>query len=341
MLNRLATQGPPLKPTRLIPYLAALLLVAWILGSLARSGTSGGSLLSNSTWLVYAIDLLPLAALGLMVAIGIYLAINWRLMSDVLGFGLANRRRVLRKRNRTLQLIVWITAWGLAIGVLLLKCGGLVCNSASSVSNTSSTVQNAITPGGTLPQLPLLGALLAVSSLIDTNFFIYTFFALVAVSSVIMVRAFAVSMKQGDPSEAEALAVVHEGQEAVQDAIRMLDDETQNPRTKILACYQRMIKAAQDLGAPVGPDRTARELEKGIRDMFLLKGNGIAMLTALFEEARYSLHDVSEEDSGQARDCLLDIQEELRTTARPASTDPNPTLDDVQRATVHGLPVKT
>lgn len=338
MLNSLAVQDPLLKPARLIPYLTALLLLAWILGSLARSGTSGGSLLSNSTWLVYAINLIPLAALALMVTVGIYIAINWRLMSDVLGFGLARRRRVLRRKNRTLQMIIWLTAWGLAFGVLLLKCGGLVCNSASSVSSTSSTVENAITSGGNLPQLPLLGPLLAISSLIDTNFFVYTFFALVAVSSVIMVRAFAVSLKETDLSKEKALAVAQEGEVAVKDAIRKLDDETLDPRTKILACYQRMIRAAQDLGAPVGPDRTARELEHGIRNMFMLRGDGIATLTALFEEARYSLHEVYEKESEQARDCLVQIQEELRATAQLASMDQTPRLEEAKGTTIHGLP---
>ena len=112
-----------MKPRRMIPHLAALLLLAWILGSLARSGTRGGSILSNSYWLVYALELLPLIALGLMVALGVYLAINWRLMSDVLGFGMAGRRKVLRKKNRTLGIMVWGAAWAVAIGVMMIRCG--------------------------------------------------------------------------------------------------------------------------------------------------------------------------------------------------------------------------
>ncbi len=311
-----------MKPRRLLPYLAALLLLAWILGSLARSGTSGGSLLSNSYWLVYAIELLPLVALGMMVVLGIFLIINWKLLSDVLGFGMAGRRRVLRKKNRTLQFMVWATAWAVAIGVLLAKCGGIVCSSAHSAQTTAGAAQNAVTPGGQLPQVPLLGPLLTLSSLVDTNLIIYAFFGLVAVSSVIMVRAFKVSMDEKEVGKEDALARVQEGQAAVQDAIRMLDEDVlEDPRTKILACYQRMIKAAMDLGAPVGPDRTARELEKGIREMFLLKGEGIANLTVLFEEARYSLHPVSEEDSRLAREYLMEIREELSGTARLAGEE--------------------
>ena len=164
---------------------------------------------------------------------------------------------------------------------------------------------------------------MALAQLVDTSFFVYAFFGLVAVSSVIMVRAFKVSLSEKEVGKAEALVRIQEGQEAVRDAIRMLDEDVmEDPRTKILACYQRMISAARDLGAPVGLDRTARELEKGIREMFLLRGDGIATLTVLFEEARYSLHTVSEEDSRQARECLLEIQGELNGTFSLASEEP-------------------
>ncbi len=323
MLNSLAAQDPLLKPTRLIPYLAALVLLAWILGSIARSGTSGGSLLSNSYWLVYAIELMPLVALVLMGALAFYLAVNWRLLSDVLGFGMAGRRRISKKKNRTVQLMVWATTWAVAIGVLLVRCGGLFCDNPNSVSAAAQQVQSAVTPGGQLPAIPILGPALALAQLLDTSFFVYAFFGLVAVSSVIMIRAFRVSLTEKEIGKTEALARIQEGQEAVREAIRMLEeDSVDDPRMKILACYQRMIKAAQNLGAPIGPGQTARELEGGIRDMFLLKGNGIASLTALFEEARYSLHQVSEEESNHARLCLFEIQGELNGTARLASEEP-------------------
>jgi len=48
--------------------------------------------------------------------------------------------------------------------------------------------------------------------------------------------------------------------------------------------------------------------------MFLLKGPGIARLTGLFEEARYSLHPMTWKDAEMARDCFIQIRDELDRT---------------------------
>ncbi len=302
-----------LKTRKLLPYLIALLLLAWILGSLARSGT-GGSLLSNSYWLVYTVELLPLVALGLMVVLAIYIAVNWRLLSDVLGFGMRQKRRNQQRKNHTVRNIVFLASWAIAIMILWLRCGGLVCN--NSTQNEGELVKEFVSAPGTFPQLPALAPVLAIASLVDTNLFILAFYGVLAISSVIMVRAFKVSWDQERSERLDNILLVQEqGREAVQDAIKVLDeDENGDPRTRIMLSYERMIKAAAHLGAPMGPDKTARELEKGIRGMFLLKGPGIVRLTRLFEEARYSIHPVWEEDARMARECLMEIQEELSRT---------------------------
>ncbi len=305
-----------MKTRRLLPYLIALLLLAWILGSLARSGTEGGSLLSGSYWLVYLVELLPLAAVGFMIVLTVSLLINWRLLSDALGFGMARRRAKPRKKNRTLLTIVWLSSWLVAIAVLWVRCGGLFCRANGSALSLAGSVKNIVTGQDPFPQLPILSPVLALANLVDTNFLVFSFLGILAVSSVIMVRAFKVSWDESKSANTEnTLLVQAQGREAVQEAMRVLDeDENGEPRVRIIRCYERMIKAAADLGAPVGPDRTARELEKGIRGMLLLKGPGIANLTRLFEEARYSLHAVSEEDAGLARECLVEIQDELTGT---------------------------
>ncbi len=305
-----------MKTRRVLPYLTALLLLAWVLGSLARSSTTGGSLLSDSYWLVYTVELLPLIALGLIVVLVAWLIINGGLISDALGFGISRKMRPRKKKHRTVQTIIWMAAWGV-VGILLtLKCGGLVCRSNNSVQNAAEAVNNLVSGSGSFPQLPVLGPLGAVANLVDTNLFVAAFLGILAVSSVIMARGVKVAW---DETRAAKLQLVEMAQEqrrtAVEDAIRVLDrEENGDPRARILACYQRMIKAASDLGALVGPDKTARELERGIRGMFLLKGPGIARLTGLFEEARYSLHPLTEEDSVLARGCLVEISEELSRT---------------------------
>jgi fructose-1-phosphate kinase PfkB-like protein len=73
-----------------------------------------------------------------------------------------------------------------------------------------------------------------------------------------------------------------------------------------------MVQAAQHLGAPVSSDQTARELETAIRKMLMLLGPAIKELTELFEEARYSLHPITEKDGEKAHQCLLSIAEEMK-----------------------------
>ena len=80
------------------------------------------------------------------------------------------------------------------------------------------------------------------------------------------------------------------------------------------ADYQRMVQSAQRLGAGITSDQTARELEKAISMMLLIKGSSLRKLTDLFEEARYSLHPITETEAEQAQECLLRIAEEMNIT---------------------------
>jgi hypothetical protein len=75
-----------------------------------------------------------------------------------------------------------------------------------------------------------------------------------------------------------------------------------------------MIQAAQRLGASITSGQTARELETAISRMLMIKGSSLRELTDLFEEARYSLHPITESDAEQAQQCLLRIAEEMNIT---------------------------
>jgi hypothetical protein len=57
---------------------------------------------------------------------------------------------------------------------------------------------------------------------------------------------------------------------------------------------------------------TARELDKAVRSTFALKGPAITELTQLFEEARYSLHEIRDSDADKAHTYLKSIADELR-----------------------------
>jgi len=298
------------KATRLLPFLVALTLLAFALGSLPRSQPGGPSLLFNSYWLIYILYLTPLIGLGAMVVLIILLAYNWRLLSDALGYGMAGRRKQQKKKSRTIQIIVWAGAWLVAVQVLLQKCGGIFCKPSQ---NSVLQVQQFVTGSGPGPALPYVQAVTQLGSIVQTNWFSIAFLGLLAVSSVIIIRAVKVSWDESREKMIRLPGLRAEGISAVEDAIEILESqEARDPRTRIINCYHRMIQAAQHLGAPVSSDQTARELETAIRRMLMLKGPAIKELTDLFEEARYSLHPITEQDGEKAHESLVSIAEEMK-----------------------------
>jgi len=267
--------------------------------------------LLNSTWLIYLLYLTPVIALGAMIVLVFLLAYNWRLLSDAVGFGVARKRKQQKKQSRTLQIIIWMGVWLVAIEVLFQKCGGIFCN--PSQTGSFSQVQQFVTGPGPGPVLLPLGAISLLGSIVQTSWFSIAFMGLLVVCSVILIRAAKVSWDEMREPVALIPAARTEGMIAVEDAIHILESqESGDPRTKIIRCYERMVQAARRQGARITSDQTARELETAIRKMLILRGPAINKLTELFEEARYSLHVITEEDGEKAHQYLLNIAEEMK-----------------------------
>jgi hypothetical protein len=270
-------------------------------------------LLFNSYWLLYILYLTPLIALGTMVVLIILLAYNWRLLSDALGYGMAGRRKQQKKKqSRTLSIVIWMGAWLVAIQVLLQRCGGIFCK-PSQDANLTPPIQQFVTGSGPGPVLPFVQAVTQLGAIVQDNWFSTAFIGLLAVSVVIIIRAFKVSLEESRGKIIQMTGFPAEGISAVEDAIHILESQdATDPRTRIINCYQRMVQAAQHLGAPVTSDQTARELETAIRKMLMLRGSALNELTELFEEARYSLHPITETDGERAHQRLLAIAEEMK-----------------------------
>ncbi len=301
-----------LKGSRLLPFLVALVLLAFALGSLPRSQPGGPSLLFNSTWLIYILYLTPIIALGAMIVMIVLLAYNWRLLSDALGYGMAGRRKQQKKQSRTIQIIVWMSAWLIAIEVLLQKCGGIFCKPSQN-ANLTTQIQQSVTGSAPGPVLPFVQAVTQLGNFVQTSWFSIAFLGLLAVSSVIIIRAVKVSFEESRGKIIQMTGFPAEGISVVEDAIHILESQdATDPRTRIINCYQRMVQAAHHLGAPVTSDQTARELQTAIRKMLMLRGSAINELTELFEEARYSLHPITERDGERAHQRLLAIAQEMK-----------------------------
>lgn len=245
-----------------------------------------------------------------MVALIIFIGLNWRVLGEGIGHELVKSKRMRRRRSKY-SLIISIIFWGIMLGVLI-NTPGTIFNHSNSTA-TNSTISK-IVGESTAPQNPFLwgGFVPALSNLIQNSWFDTAFLGLLLVGALVLAQSFRVARSEASEINARALILRRiEGLELVNKALALIDDQAGDCRTRIIACYQNMITAVSRLGAPVPPDLTARELESAIRSTFGLKGEAIGELTHIFEEARYSLHDINDEDALNARACLESIASEL------------------------------
>jgi hypothetical protein len=293
-----------------MPLLIGLVLLAFALGSL-HGGSPTGSLLFGSFWLLYLVNLGPFAVLGIMVALIILIGLNWRDLGAGIGFGLA-RKAASRKRRSRLSLFISMFLWAIAIGILIQRPGSIF-----NPSRTGSTIAGQIVGGNaTLPNpIQSSGIQSAVSGLVENSWFSIAFLGLLVVGGLVLVEGVRLAMKErGEMNVRELQTIQLEGLQAVRDSIGLVDNQAVDARSRIIACYQNMITTVSRLGAAVSSDLTARELERAIRLTFNLKGPATSGLTQLFEEARYSLHKIQDEDAVKAHNYLESIAGELKTS---------------------------
>ena len=298
-----------MKVPRILPYIVGLIVLAFALASLSH-GTPGGSLLFRSYWLLYLVYLGPAIILGAMVALVILIGLNYRDIAAAIGYGMAKRRQ-MRKRGSRYTLFVQMFFWALAIGVLIETKGSIFnptqaanATIAKSITGEDATTPNLFQTGGILP---------ALSNLVQNSWFSLAFLGLLIVGGVVVIQSVRVALKEThDVTIQELQGNQEEGLQAVQEAIKIVEDPTSDPRDRIIACYQRLITTVSRLGAPVSSDLTARELDRAVRSTFALKGPATTNLTQLFEEARYSLHEIDDDDADKAHEYLESVAEELK-----------------------------
>jgi hypothetical protein len=294
-----------------------LLVLAFALGSLPRS-QPGGSILANSYWLLYIPDFFPLLGLLALVLLTIFIVSYFRSLSDALGYGVARKMRK-KKGHSTLRILVVLYAWVFVLVYLMLNCNGISCGASSN--NAVRGLEKTVEAGNAgTPSFPLLqGNVAGFINLFPWSWFFPVFIGLLFASSAVMLRTFIVAFRESKLQvRDEILANRRESLEAVQEAIKMLSDtDRADPRMRIVDCYRRLITTGSRLGARLTPELTARELERSIRKAFLLEGPAISALTVLFEEARYSLHPITEEDAVRAQGYLVQVAQEISPAQTP------------------------
>ena len=297
-----------MKAPRILPYLVGLIVLAFALGSLTH-GTPGGSLLFRAYWLLYLVYLGPVVILSILVALIVLIGLNYRDLAAGIGFGIAQRRK-MRKRGSRYSTFVAMFIWALAIGVLL-ETKGSIFNPTQA---TNSTLTKILGENATAPSpLQTSGFLPALSNLVQNSWFSLAFLGLLVVGGVVVIQSVRVALKEThDVTIQELQGNQEQGLQAVHEAIRLVEDPASDARSRIIACYQHLIATVSRLGAPVSSDLTARELDRAVRSTFALKGPATTDLTQLFEEARYSLHEIGDSDVDKAHEYLDNVAEELK-----------------------------
>ncbi len=102
----------------------------------------------------------------------------------------------------------------------------------------------------------------------------------------------------------------------IKDAIYRLDIG-EDVRSVILRCYDEMTQLFRDKGLKYGKDLTARELESLAKRKLRLSDASAVKLRELFEEARYSIHAMSEMSKEVAIGCLNSVKESLDVLKSP------------------------
>ena len=297
-----------MKAPHILPYLVGLIVLAFALGSLTH-GTPGGSLLFRAYWLLYLVYLGPVVILSILVALIVLIGLNYRDLAAGIGFGMAQRRK-MRKRGSRYSTFVAMFFWALAIGVLL-ETKGSIFNPTQA---TNSTLTKILGENATAPSpLQTGGFLPALSNLVQNSWFSLAFLGLLVVGGVVVIQSVRVALKEThDVTIQELQGNQEQGLQAVHEAIKLVEDPASDARSRIIACYQHLIATVSRLGAPVSSDLTARELDRAVRSTFALKGPATTDLTQLFEEARYSLHEIGDSDVDKAHEYLDNVAEELK-----------------------------
>jgi hypothetical protein len=247
--------------------------------------------------------------LAAMVVVIFVIGRNFRSIGAAIGFRMARERR-MRKRSYRYNIFVLIIFCAAALGAVILKEGSILNpRPLANYTITSIVGKNATPP----TPLQTDGFLPALSNLVQNTWVTMAFLGLLVVGGLVVIESIRVSLKEtADVTILELQGNQEQGLQAVHEAIKLVDDAELDPRSRIIESYQHLVGTVSRLGAPVSSDMTARELDKAVRSTFALKGPAITELTQLFEEARYSLHEIRDSDADKAHTYLKSIADELR-----------------------------
>ncbi len=214
-----------------------------------------------------------------------------------------------RKSNRNLKRDILGFIFFIAI-LIVVRSSGLLPSTPSPKGNGSS-------PGSSFFIIPGFdGAAFQSSLLIAYHFFAVwafqiIFLAIAGLCTIIFLRALTQLRAPEALAQEFDESVIQETIGVIRDGYRDLE-VGDDYRRSILVCYRRFCEVFEPKGNISHRQLTARELRERMIEQFSSAVEPISVLTSLFEEARYSLHQISAEMKDTAIKALKEIQDCLR-----------------------------
>jgi hypothetical protein len=85
----------------------------------------------------------------------------------------------------------------------------------------------------------------------------------------------------------------------------------------IIACWVRVEDAAETAGIPLRASETSTEFADRVLASYGVQEPTLRRMSALYREARFSGHTMTEHSRNDARECLREISNDLGRTAAP------------------------
>ncbi|MEM3641803.1 MAG: DUF4129 domain-containing protein [Candidatus Bathyarchaeia archaeon] len=299
----------------LIVSLCLLSLIALIVEGLiaAEEITFSPFLPDISSMVVEAIRYLVILVFSAIAAGALILMILNRRLFIKLFKGLISRRpRDTNNQSMLKQVLTWAVSFGIIFVTAWVFAGGGIGN----LSFTSPEAGQPLVVDGEVPS-PAPSSVPSESPFIPSLFLVPSllFVAVVFVCGLLFVQALKEAREEAvdisPPSEEEvlqkeALTVVGE---AISE-IKTREDDL-DFRTAIIKCYKRLCELLAQYNCQIKKHETVQEFRITASKLLNIPEEPLSLLTNLFEEARYSRHEVDEAKRNEALKCLEKIKSHL------------------------------
>jgi hypothetical protein len=264
-------------------------------------------------------NLVFLALLGFMVMILAFMVVSRRSLIEVLKQAIMGRGRSSRRESILLRAL--LSSVSLLIPFLV-----FYFFSRSSASPESGEANPLLPPSGapvadgnltsiSWPFRPEPSAFVSIGvryAGVIVAFGIAVVLAFIMFQAVRETTSEYEEMIQDSPEEEVRVSALT----AVQEAIRRIEAE-EDFRMAVITCYRRLCEILEEHGFPIGEYQTAREYESTVSGVLDVPTESLSTLTGLFEEARYSSHEIGKEE----RNCALNSLSEIRNCLSGVSAD--------------------